>query len=113
MSNHSAHERPTTMTPQERRAHLQAELQAHKQAIEALSDEELEQITGGSLPNRIHNAGTYVKGGYQAARDSGLRKASSVIMGDSGAGDALLSGGKQKISSQDARAQLRDVIKQA
>ncbi len=68
MSNHSAHEIPTTMTPEERRAHLQAELEARKQAIEALSDEELEKITGGSLWSSVKNF-------FEHGSDYGARRA--------------------------------------
>lgn len=48
MSNQSENEQQQSMTPEEARQHLLAELDASKQAIAELSNEELEKITGGA-----------------------------------------------------------------
>lgn len=49
MSNQPVHDRqqPETMTPQEIRQSLLADIEAYKQAIIELSNEELDEITGG------------------------------------------------------------------
>ncbi len=62
MSNQSEQEK--TMTPEEVRQSLLARLEASKQAIAALSDEQLEAITGGALGGNeyrpaIQNVGLY------------------------------------------------------
>jgi bacteriocin-like protein len=81
---------------------MQAELEVTKQAIEELSDEELESITGGSLSNRIHNAGSYAKGTYQLMRGAGSGKVESASYGAL-ASVIGLSKGDQKVSSQEVR----------
>jgi len=48
MSNQTEQEKQQTMTPEELHQPLQAELDAIRQAIEALSDEQLKAITGGA-----------------------------------------------------------------
>lgn len=57
MSNQPEQEnqQPETVTPQEIREAILADLEASKQAIAELSDEELEQITGGGLTGWISN----------------------------------------------------------
>jgi len=55
MSNQPEQEnqQPETVTPQEIREAILADLEASKQAIAELSDKELEQITGGGLTSWI------------------------------------------------------------
>lgn len=55
MSNQPENEmpQPNTMTPQELREALLAELEAGKQIIAELSDEQMEAITGGALPDAV------------------------------------------------------------
>src|SRR5690349_18554654 len=47
MSNQSENEMQQTPTPEEVRQHLLTEIEASKQTIEELSEEELEQVAGG------------------------------------------------------------------
>ena len=51
MSNQpeNEHQQYETVTPEEVRQSLLAELEAGKQAIDELSDEQLEEVAGGSL----------------------------------------------------------------
>src|SRR5690349_10012800 len=62
MSNQAEHEQPQpeTVTPEEVRQFILTEIEASKQAIAELSNEELEVITGGTAWQRF---GSFVKNG--------------------------------------------------
>jgi hypothetical protein len=53
MSNQSEHENQQTMTPEEVRQSLLAEIDATKQAIAELSNEQLEEVVGGGYLKKI------------------------------------------------------------
>ncbi len=70
MSNQSENEiqQTPTPTPEEVRQHLLTEIEASKQTIEELSDEELEQIAGGhdfSFHEFFHIGHNAVRGGFR------------------------------------------------
>ncbi len=77
MSNQPEYEeqQPQTATPEEVRQILLAELEASKQAIQELNEEQLGEIAGGGW---IHDAASGVRATYNVARDAGVGHLGSV-----------------------------------
>jgi len=75
-----------------------------------VDEQDVERVTGGGLGDAMHNAYTGSVGAYQAGRDSGEGKMSSLGMATAvGAGtfkDGLLNGKRY------STAQVKDVTKQ-
>src|SRR5579884_971027 len=82
----------SAMTPQELRQHMLEELEASKQAIEELSDEELEAVAGGGFS-------TIITRGYAVTRQvaSGLFHDKTLQAGVAGASASGLVMGTNKL----------------
>lgn len=79
MSNQPENENQQTVTPEEVREYLLAELEASKQTIAELSDEQLEEVAGGGIS--LSAAWQGGKAGYQGAKFSGKDRVEGFIKG--------------------------------
>lgn len=109
MSNQTEHEKQQTMIPEEVRQPLQAELDASEQAIEALSDKQLEAITGGAGPeNYTAWEGVKLKYGLNRDQNKGiLQSVFSAVKEGPALGDQI-----HKVTGINDSEQMKEWMKQ-